>query len=134
MHNMYKLEEVRVIANNIKRSLQRNNLECTVTIENGCKCIAINNDNHSLDENLYIWIRLIPVEDKYIVDISNIYLPIKSRHKGVFTNIFYTLKRCKYVDSIKITSVCSIEMNNWCNKNKLKSVGSSTYGLDYISK
>lgn len=122
---------VKTIKRNIQSSLFELNIKCSVTLENAGKCIAVkNNADFGEDENLYIWIRLLPSRDNlYIVDISNIQLPLSKRRKGNFEFMFARLLKCKYVGEIRITSVCTPEMLNWCTKHRLNMINYNDYYL-----
>ena len=115
----YNENNIKVIQRSIKKSLDRHHIKYKSALQNNHKCIQF------VGDDLYIWIRLTPcINDKYIVDISTIQLPLNKRRQHVFEDMFNRLSKCKYVEKIMITSVCTIEMKNWCEKHKL-------YKLDY---
>lgn len=120
---------VEVIARNIKASLNKYNIDASVNIVNNGKCIQVANEEFSIDGHLYIWIRLLPstVNGMYKADISSITLPKALRRKGIFTNLANSLFNCKYISSLAITSVCTIEMVNWTLKNKYKKLDEFNY-------
>lgn len=111
----YDMDKIDVIKKNIEFSLHKYNINFLIEIQNYGKCIAVSGFD------MYIWIRLLPSREdgKYIVEFSSVQMPTNSRRQGMFTSIFNRLKNCKYVDTIRITGVCSSAMFNWCQKNKL---------------
>lgn len=86
---------------------------------------AISVDSYDID----IWIRLLPVENKYKVEISSVEFSPKYRRKGIFTSLFNKLVNCEVVSKVVITSVCTPEMKNWCLKNGLKGDEYENYTL-----
>ena len=91
---------------------------------------ANNSNAISVDSNdINIWIRLLPVEGKYKVEISSIEFSPKYRRKGIFTSLFNELLQCNVIDKVVITSVCTTEMKNWCLKNGLKGDEYENYNL-----
>lgn len=124
---------VEVIKNNISKSLTMYGINHNSRIEYNGKALEYTWEEDDYQNYLRIWIRLIKVDtDRYIVDISSIELPQNKRRSGAFKTIFDRLKRCKYVHGIKITSVCTTEMLNWCKKNNLNQL--SFYDFMWTSK
>lgn len=68
------------------------------------------------DGSLYLWVGLIwnSQTNTFRVDISNITLPERYRHCGLFKNMVNTLLRSKYVDSITVSNVLTKEMDMAC--------------------
>lgn len=119
----YNIHNVTVIKDNIKSSLNKCGIKAQVQLENNNKVISAYNKFDSLHpEHLYLWIRLLPYGStgKYIADISNIILPNSKRGCGTFQIIYNRLKRCKYVEKIRIISPCTDSMYKWIKKNKPK--------------
>lgn len=97
-----------------------------IEYENNYRVIAIHNDS------IELWLRLYPGEDdKYNADISTIEFDESIRRKGLFEFMCRRLKKCTYIDKLKITSVCTDEMRNWCNKHKLEEVSPSDYLVEF---
>lgn len=126
----YIQHNIETIAKNIKTTLNKLNIDGKVSIVNSGRCIQVENEEFSIDDHLYIWIRLTPskINGYYKADISSVTLPLELRHKGVFTKLMTSLFNCKYIVELAVTSVCTQEMLNWCNKAKFESM--NTYGYD----
>lgn len=104
----------------IEDTLKTFDIKCDVTLENFYKCIAVNFKHGYSDR---IWIRfLITKNDKFIADLNTIELPEEHRRKGVLTSIYKVLNDYSEIEKVKITSVLTVEMKNWCIKNGLKSL------------
>lgn len=118
---MYIVSDIERIKKVIKKVLNKHKIKADISICNNYRAIMVCNDAENEDDILYIWIRIlnIPNTNSYIIDISNICLPENKRRTGVFTNLYNELSKCKYVDKIRIISVCTYEMKNWCITNGL---------------
>lgn len=118
--------KIKVICNNLQKSFKDYDINCKIQVMNNGNVIQITGRR-----NLFFWIRLYydNKNDKYIVDLNNVMLPEKLRGKHIFTHIFDRLKNCKYVEEIRITSVCTEDMKNWCMSHKLLYNGYSDYSL-----
>ena len=128
------LHAVKTIKRNIEKSLEQYKIRYESMLENNAKCISIvNYTDGNDDEHLYLWIRLLPMNDeKYVVDISNIIIPKSKRNKHVFSTLYSRLSKCKYVGRIQITSVCTTEMDIWCKKHKLILFNYNSYYQDFV--
>ena len=109
------------IINVINKVLEPYNV--TAHFANNSNAISVNSDD------IDIWIRLLPVENKYKVEISSIGFVTKYRRKGIFTALFNDLVQCDAVAKVVITSVCTSEMKNWCLKNGLNGDEFGNYTL-----
>jgi len=130
---MYTKENIEDIAEAIRKVMDKHNIKNITEPVNYYRTIKVSNSATKPENNLYIWIRLLynKTISKYIAEISNIEIPVKSRQKGVFTDLYKSLLNCKLIDEVRITSVCTREMKNWCDKHRLKSYNA---GTDYTSK
>lgn len=121
---MYSIEEMENIRKEIEDTFRKNKVSAQVTLENFGKCIRIiNNNQDNIKEDLNIWIRFIidnQTDNKYIADVSSAIIPQSLRRKGIFTSFYNTLKSSNHISKVKITSVITEEMKNWCIKNNLK--------------
>lgn len=117
---MYIVADIEKIKKTIKKVLKKHEIRADITSCNNYKAIMISN-NEEDDDYIYMWIRLMNIPDTacYVVDIANISLPKNKRRTGVFTDLYDELNKCKYVGKIRIISVCTAEMRNWCLKYKL---------------
>lgn len=85
-------------------------------------------DKQCICDELTLWIRLIQLPYfKYTVDISSISIPEKLRRKGLMTELYTKLIKLDEVECIRITSVCTNEMKQWCRKMGLKDDGFSNW-------
>lgn len=77
--------------------------------------------------NTFIYVRY--EIDKYgiTVNFSNVVIDECMRRKGMFTGLVKVVASCKCVNAIKIGSVETREMENWCLKHKLEK-----HDYDYI--
>lgn len=116
-----KIKNMAEVTNEIKEKLQNTikerGLNWKVTTENFNKCLLISSES---DESLRIWIRLLICKEDYIVDFSSVELPVEQRRKGNFTAIYNAVESCEHVSKIRITSVVTDEMYNWCKSHGLK--------------
>lgn len=130
---MYIVHDINIIKKTIRKVLKKHGILGEVESVNNYRTISVNNNAEESDDNLYIWIRLlnIPGTDRYIAEIANITLPLNARRKNTFTEMYNELLKCKYIEEIRIISVCTLEMKKWCEKHKLKSYNG---GCDYTSK
>ena len=128
---MNDLISINKISKNIKLSLRLKGIKSDSQIVNSNNSILINCVKGKNANQLFIWIKVYKKCDKYILDISHVILPINKRKKRVFELIYKRLLKCRLVDKIIISSVCSIDMKNWCLKHKLIDIGD---GLSYASK
>lgn len=118
--------KVKTIANNVKKSFNSFNILYELEIVNNYRCIQVTGP-----ENLFFWIRLMYNSNtgKYIVDFNNITLPERYRVKHVFSTIFFRVAKCKYVEEVRITSVCTERMKKWCEYHNLEYLGDCNYRL-----
>lgn len=118
---MYIVADIEKIKKIIKKTLNKHKIKADITSCNNYRAIMVSNDTEDEDSHIYMWIRLISIPDTacYTVDIANISLPKNKRRTGVFTDLYNELNKCKYVEKIRIISVCTSEMKNWCLKYKL---------------
>lgn len=118
--------KVETIANNIKKSFNSFNILYELEIVNNYRCIQVNGP-----EDLFFWVRLMYDSNtgKYIVDFNNIVLPERYRGKHVFSTIFFRVARCKYVEKVIISSVCTDRMKRWCKSHKLTEYNYNDYYL-----
>lgn len=117
--------KVKVIGRNIESSIKKYGLNIKAQYINNYRVVALL-DN----DRIYLWLRLYENGDKFNADISTIELADDLRRKGIFETLCYRLYKCKYIDKIRITGVCSTEMKRWCRKHKLKEVSP----MDYLVK
>lgn len=118
-------DKIRVIGKNIEDSLKKYGINIRVQYLNNNKVIALQ-DN----DRIYLWLRLYTNGDKFNADISTIELAEDLRRRGIFNTLCYRLYKCKYIDRLRITGVCSPEMQGWCFKHKLKEENP----MDYLVK
>ncbi len=123
----YNLRAVRVIGKNVEDSLRKCGINSKVEYVNNNKVIAIQ------DNKIILWLRLYTYgcNDKLNADISTIELSPELRRRGTFETICRRLKNCKYIDKLRITGVCTPEMNNWCKKHGLKEVNPMDYLVEF---
>ena len=127
MINNYNLKEVRVIGKNIEDSLRKYGINSKVEYVNNNKVIAIQ------DDKIMLWLRLYAYgcNDKLNADISTIEISPELRRRGTFETMCRRLKNCKYIDKLRITGVCTPEMNNWCKKHGLKEINPMDYLVEF---
>lgn len=130
---MYVVHDINVIKKTIKKVLRKHKIDGNVESVNNYRTISVTNDAENSDDNLYIWIRLLnnSSTNTYIAEIANITIPLAYRRQNTFTDLYNKLINCKYIEEIRIISVCTAEMKNWCEKHKLKLCYT---GSDYTSK
>ena len=86
-----------------------------------------------VDNSSRIWIRLGTGRYGIIFDISTIELDRSLRHKGVFSKLVKKIIKNRYVESIRVTSVCTDEMHMACRKLNMEyDPMSYTYTLNKI--
>lgn len=123
MINNYNIQAVKVIGRNIEESLRKCGINSKVQYVNNNKVIEIQ------DNNIVLWLRLYAYNnsDKLNADISTIEIAPELRRNGIFETMCRRLKNCKYIDKLRITGVCTPEMNNWCRKHNLKEINPMDY-------
>lgn len=116
------MNEIEVIKKIVEKSLKHYKIKAKVRIEYRGSSLSVfnSNSNYNQDEYIFMWIRITKVGDRYSLDLSNINLPVNKQRIGVFQTLFDNLYKCKYVYELKITTVCSESMRNWCIKNNLR--------------
>lgn len=127
MITVYDIDKVKAIGEDVKTALiAETGLDIKIKYANDYRVIAIQNDS------IELWLRLYPGEnDKYNADISTIWFDESLRRKGLFEFMCRGLKKCQYINKLKITSVCTYEMRNWCEKHKLEEVSPSDYLVEF---
>lgn len=87
----------------------------TVSERYGYKSIMVEGGE---ENDTYIWVRLkwLCDQDRFIVEISNITLDEKYRRRGIFTSIVSKLLENKYVKEVKVCEVLTDEMHSACRK------------------
>lgn len=114
---MWISEDIDKIVSCIDNCLRKQGLNLNVHPANFDRCIEVR------EPELTLWIRLLPIENKYRVGISTVELRQDLQRRGIFTKLYKSLCSCDVVEKVCIESVCSQEMLNWCSKNKLSSDG-----------
>lgn len=119
------------IRETIENSLNSSGLTNKTTLENFNRAIRVIDPSKGYELNM--WIRLIQFKstDKICVELSSIEIPKDKRRQGILTNMFKALAENKYVNDIRVISVLTDEMKNWCIKNGLKPYED---GLNYYLK
>lgn len=117
---------VEIIRDTLLNLLRKYISDVDVRIENGYKALRVVNKDWSLN----FWIRIYNWSDTFTIDFSSVEIPKEFRRKGIFTKVFEALKKVKIVDEIRVTSVLSVEMENWCNKNRFRDCGYNNYSYE----
>lgn len=133
MHNIggiklivsYDINSIKVIGKNIEDSFKKHGVIVKVNYVNNYKVIAIQ-DNH-----VNLWLRLYPCGNKLNADISTIEFTDSLRDKDIFTTMCKRLKNCKYIENLRVTGVCTPEMQSWCRKYHLKEVNPYDYLIKF---
>ena len=119
-------QKVETLSRNLKKSFKESNIDCNIAIVNNYQCIQVTNN-----DELFFWIRLSADKDgMLVVDFNNVVLPEECRGKHIFSLIVSRVLRCKYVSRVKITSICTERMKNWCELHKMIKCGYNDYYLD----
>lgn len=108
------MSNIEILRDTVTKSLSDSNINVPA------KVVSNGNSVEVSDEDIFIWIRTLPRDGKLDVDISAISLDETLQHKGVFTNLFNSLKSLDIIQHLKIGSVCTDEMRSWCEKNNLE--------------
>lgn len=108
-----KVEDVQKILEDTMRNYFS---DIEVEIANFYKAIRVTNEYWTLN----FWIRIHEISDKLVLDFSTVEIPKEYRRKGIFTEVINQLKECKHIKEIRVTSVLTPEMKNWCIKNSFK--------------
>lgn len=98
------------------------NLEVEIT--NFYKAIRVTDEYWTLN----FWVRIHEINDKLVVDFSTVEIPKEYRRKGIFTKVIDELKKYEHTKEVRVTSVLTHEMRNWCIKNNFK----ATNELDFV--
>lgn len=97
-------------------SLKAFGLNCQVRIVNNIVVVD--------EEQLLIYIRVLPIPGNVRVEMSNILFRDESiKRKGMFTHIMLELAELSEIDDLTVTCVLTDEMRNWCLKNKCILIG-----------
>ena len=118
---MWSKEKTNIIADIVSNVLISYNLKSEVSVVYNFRVIQVDNSD------INIWLRLIPTNDKYIVEISTVFLSKILQRRGIFTSLYTKLLNCDIIEKVVICSVCTKKMENWCVKNNLVSDGFGNY-------
>ena len=77
---------------------------------------AIEITSNDSSEETRVYLRIVLTNGGCAVDISNIDLDEKIRHKGIFTSMINELKKSKSLKEIWVSSVLTDEMHLACKK------------------
>lgn len=75
----------------------------------------------------YIYIRVEQMNSNIVLNFSNIDLDESIRRQGVFTNLVNELSKSNDVNIIKIGTVLTNEMLNWCKKHNFETKDNSDF-------
>ena len=125
---MVGITEIKSVFENV---ICKTRYEYRSDIKNFGKCIEISNEDFifDMDDLMFIWIRVLPIKEKYIVEIATIQLPEPIRRQGILTEIFNNLQKLSIISEIRITGVSTDAMNNWCIKHNMKNLSECDYTL-----
>lgn len=116
-----KVEDVQKILEDTMRNYFS---DIEVNIVNFYRSIRVTNKDWSLN----FWIRIYEYNNTLVLDFSSVEIPKEYRRKGIFTKVVNELIKYKYTQEIRVTSVLTPEMKNWCIKNSFK----ITNEIDFI--
>ena len=93
-----------------------------------CQVRVVNNSVVVDEEQLLIYIRVLPIPGNVRVEMSNISFHDESlKRKGMFTHIMLELAKLSEIDDLTVTCVLTDEMRNWCLKNNCTLVGTNDF-------
>lgn len=116
-------EDVIAIQTILEREIGKYIRGTVAEITNFYSAIRVTNEDWSLN----IWIRINTTNKKITLDFSTIEIPSEYRRKGILTSTINNLKSLGTIGKIKITSVLTKEMLNWCIKNGFEQTGELDY-------
>lgn len=108
-----KVEDVQKILEDTMRNYFS---DIEANIVNFYRSIRVTNKDWSLN----FWIRIYEYNNTLVLDFSSVDIPKEYRRKGIFTKAINELKKCEYIQEIRVTSVLTDAMRNWCIKNDFK--------------
>ena len=110
---MYK-DVAFIISGRLSEIFDKHNYPVDIQLVNNYKCVRVE------AADTFIWIRLLELANRVYVDINNIELAPSHRREGILNEICESLKSVKGIKRIVISSVCSVEMHNFCKKHNFE--------------
>lgn len=110
-----------VIRGTIESVLRKYGIQSDVNLVNHGRTVSVN------DNGLIFWVRMLPREDKLNVEFSTVQLPKDLQRRGIFTDVFNTIKSLDFINRLSVDGICTSAMSGWSIKHNLESNGFSCW-------